>query len=94
MDFWVKNVGTIGIESIDRSDIFFGPVGDFSRMDYSSGTPPYWDYRLEGNHDRWQQAVTLKGTIYLASSLSENSTYMLKVVIPNGIFDETTFSAE
>ena len=88
---WVKNVGTSNIGAIDKSDIFFGPEGNFARIPYSE-TPtikPYWNYTLE-NDSSWIPTATLKITIYLASAPS--GTYYVKVVIHNGISDEQLFS--
>lgn len=93
MDIWVKNVGTSDIVSIERSDIFFGPQDDFERIPYIGETTPCWDYILEGGHGQWKPTVTLKITIHLVSPLS-SGTYLVKVVIPNGIFDQTTFGVE
>lgn len=93
VDAWVKNVGTVAIDSIERSDIFYGPEGDFTRMDYGGGTPPYWDYQFEGSYTRWQPTVTAKVTVHLASVPSAG-TYIFKMVVPNGIFRETTFSVD
>ena len=93
VDVWVKNVGTADIDSIERSDVFFGPTDNFTRVTCGGETPPYWNYQLEGNHSEWKPTVTLKITIHLASSLS-SGTYLVKVVIPNGIADETTFSVD
>ena len=90
---WVKNVGTSDIVSIERSDVFFGPEDDFYRVTYDGETPPYWDYQLEGNNSQWKPTVTLKITIHPASPLS-SGTYLIKVVIPNGIFDQTTFGVD
>lgn len=93
MNLWVKNVGTSDIGSIERSDIFFGSEDNFDRITYDGGTPPYWDYQIEGGYSQWTPTVTLKVSIYLESSLSPD-TYMVKMVIPNGISDETTFSVD
>ncbi len=90
---WVKNVGTSRIIDIGRSDIFFGPEDDFSRMTYGGGTPPYWDYQIEGGHSQWQQSVTVKVTITPVSSLTSGN-YIVKMVIPNGISDQTIFSVD
>lgn len=90
---WVKNVGSSDIPSIERSDIFFGPTSNFSRVTYGGETPSYWDYQLEGSQSDWSQAVTLRITIHMSSPLTAD-TYLLKVVIPNGISDQTTFSVE
>jgi len=93
VDAWVKNIGTVNIDSIERSDIFYGPEGDFSRVAYGGSTPPYWDYVFEGSYTKWQQAVTVKVTVHLASPPSAG-TYLFKMVVPNGISDETTFSVD
>lgn len=93
VDVWVKNVGTSDIDSIERSDVFFGPTDNFTRVTCGGETPPYWNYQLEGSYSQWRPTVTLKITIHLASSLS-SGTYLAKVVIPNGIFDQTTFGVD
>ncbi len=93
VDAWVKNVGTVDIDSVERSDIFYGLEGNFSRITYGGGTPPYWDYQFEGSYTRWQPTVTLKVVIHLASTPSAG-TYIFKMVVPNGIFDTTTFSVD
>jgi len=90
---WVKNVGTSDIDSVSRSDIFFGPDDDFYRVDYGGPATPYWDYQLEGGYSEWSQTVTCKITVHLASPPSAD-TYLVKVVIPNGIYDSTTFSVD
>lgn len=92
---WVKNVGTTIIVGIERSDVFYGLVNNFDRAPYGSSGPPYpyWDYQLEGNNSKWKTAVTLKITIHLDSGPPAGD-YMLKIVIPNGISDETTFGIE
>lgn len=92
---WVKNVGTPTIDAIERSDVFFGPDDDFARLPYANSGPPfpYWNYQLEGGNSEWDQTVTLKVTINLSSSLSPG-TYLVYMVIPNGISDRTTFGVD
>jgi len=93
VDAWVKNVGTVDIDSVERSDIFYGPEDNFSRVTYGGGTPPYWDYVIEGSHTKWRPTVTIKVVIHLASAPSAD-TYLFKLVAPNGIYDSTTFSVD
>lgn len=90
---WVKNVGTADIDDIGKCDIFFGPDDDFYRVDYGGPTTPYWDYQMEGGYSEWKQTITCKITVHLASAPSAD-TYLVKVVIPNGIYDSTTFSVD
>ncbi len=95
VDFWVKNVGVSYIAPIERSDIFFGLQDDFGRVDYGDAGPPfpYWDYHLEGDNSEWGPEVTLNVTIHPASPPSAG-TYMIKMVIHNGIYDQTTFGVD
>jgi hypothetical protein len=95
VDAWAKNVGTSSIGSIPNSDVFFGAEGETSRISYGdiSSPLPYWSYQLEGSQTTWQQTVTNKISIHLAQSLAAG-TYVLKVVIPNGVYDQTSFSVE
>lgn len=91
---WVKNIGTTRILRPDRSDIFFGHEGNFHRIpytDYASGYPR-WEYQIQGGQTEWKQANTVKITIkydtFASSGLSSGTTYMLRMIIPNGISDE------
>ena len=95
VDAWVKNVGTSRIGAIGDSDVFFGLDGSISRIAYGdvSSPLPYWSYQLEGGNTQWSQAVTARITISLAGPPAPG-TYLLKIVIPNGIFDETVFGLE
>jgi len=95
VDAWVKNVGSSRILGTANGDIFFGEYGNFSRISYGDGgsSLPYWSYELEGNYSSWEQTATNAITIHLASSL-EPGVYLFKMVLPNGIYDETSFSLE
>ena len=86
---WVKNIGSSRIGAIENSDVFFGPEGDFSRVPYGGGCTPCWQYTVE-NDTEWKPTATLKLTI--THSISPDTTYFLKMVIPNGISDEYYFS--
>lgn len=93
VDAWIKNIGTVDIDTVERSDVFYGLEDSFSRVTYGGDTPPYWDYIFEGTYTRWRPTVTVKVVIHLASPPSAG-TYMFKMVVPNGIFDSTTFSVD
>lgn len=90
---WVKNVGSSFIDDVPRSDVFYGPEDDFSRITYGGVGTPRWDYVLEGGFTRWDQGVTCKITITLTGAPTAG-TYLLKYVIPNGIYDSTTFAVD
>jgi hypothetical protein len=93
VDFWVKNVGVSRIVGVDQSDVFFGIEGDFARIPYvtdAGGGYPQWSYTLE-NGTEWTSSVTLNFTVLYESSLSTDE-YFLKVIAPNGAYDDHYFS--
>ena len=95
VDAWVKNIGSAEIISVENCDVFFGPEGNFARIPYGNDSSPlpYWNYQIEGTDNQWRPMDTNKMIIHLASSPPPD-TYVLKIVIPNGIFDETVLGVE
>ena len=93
IDFWVKNIGSSRIIGVDQTDIFFGVNGDFARIPYTTdagGGYPQWSYSLENGTD-WTNSVTVKFTILYSSSQSSDE-YFVKVIAPNGAYDDHYFS--
>jgi hypothetical protein len=88
---WVKNIGASRILSIESCDVFFGPEAGFERVPHGGpgSSEPYWDYTIE-NSDKWGPTATIKVTVHSSGTLS--GTYYFKIVIPNGISDETIYS--
>lgn len=86
---WVKNVGSVRIIGVNSSDLFFGPQGNFARLMYGVGTPS-WQYVIENDTD-WNPTATIRITITGYSPLT-SGRYFLKLVLPNGVSDETYFS--
>lgn len=90
---WVKNVGASNLAAIDRVDVFFGPENAVQRVRY--GGPgclaPCWEFTIE-NADRWEPTATLLVTLNLDSALAPSTTYYIKVVLPNGVYDARYFA--
>ena len=86
---WVKNVGSVRIIGVNSSDLFFGPQGNFARVPYGVGTPS-WQYQVENDTD-WNPTATIQITISGYSPLN-SGRYFVKLVLPNGMSDETYFS--
>jgi flagellar protein FlaG len=93
-DLWVKNTGSSTIDPITRTDVFFGPEGNFQRMTSgadSSCTAPCWYYSIE-NASSWEPTATLHVTVKYSANLATGTTYYIKVVTPNGIADSKFFT--
>ncbi len=88
---WIKNIGASTIGAIEKSDVFFGPEGNFARIPFgTTGSPlPYWDYALEDGSDVWKPSSTLKITIHLQEA--QSGVQFVKVVAHNGISDWQLF---
>jgi len=93
VEAWVKNVGSTTIEGIENSDIFIGSTGNMTRIGFGNilSPLPYWSYQLQGTSNLWGQAVTNEITIALPSPPAAGA-YFLKMVLPNGVSDEASFS--
>ena len=89
---WVKNVGTSSIGSVENSDVFLADQLNITRLPHVdiNTPPPYWSYQLTGNSTLWGPTATNEIALHLAAPLAPGS-YKVKVVIPNGIFDEVSF---
>ena len=90
---WVKNIGSLRIVPLERLDVFFGPEGNFTRIQHinqAGGAYPYWEATVE-NDTAWNPTATLKITIHYNVPLV-SQRYFVKVVIPNGISAQYFFS--
>jgi hypothetical protein len=89
---WVKNVGAVRIAAVAEVDLFFGPEGNFTRIPYvddAGGSYPYWDLHVE-NDTAWNPTATARITIHDGWQ-RPRGRYFVKVVIPNGLADDTFF---
>lgn len=88
---WVKNVGASRITAIERSDIFFGPEGNFSRIPYDATETisPSWKYDVEDGGE-WEPTKTVRITIRYGAVLS--GAYFFRITTPIGVSAEDFFS--
>lgn len=90
---WVKNTGGSRIAALQQLDVFFGAQGNFSRIPYCEevgGSTPCWDWELE-NDSEWNPTATLRIAISMPE-IAIQGRYFIKVVMPNGLSDESVFS--
>ena len=91
---WIKNVGDSRIGPIEDCDVFSDvDDGNLSRITYGGEGTPRWGYAIEGNPGATMCSLTetIKITI-TCSGIPASGTYIIKIVLPNGISDEHQFS--
>jgi len=87
---YVKNIGINPIVSLDSVDVYFGELNSLSKIPYNAANEPKWIYSDSSN--TWNPRQTRELVITLDYNLQANKTYMLKVVLHNGVTDEYIFS--
>ncbi|GIU70579.1 MAG: hypothetical protein KatS3mg003_0058 [Candidatus Nitrosocaldaceae archaeon] len=85
---WVKNIGKQPIVDLDKVDLYFGPIKSVNRIPYNTGSAPTWTY---SNTSVWNIMDTKEIIINYDSTLSD-TTYLLKIITPNGADTEYLFS--
>ncbi len=88
---WVKNVGASVINSIENSDVFLYSGNNTERFTYGNENSqlPYWNYQLAGGTTSWRPAVTSEFILHPVALAG--GPYQVKIVIPNGISDQSAF---
>ncbi|NLF79253.1 MAG: hypothetical protein GX573_26460 [Chloroflexi bacterium] len=88
---WVKNIGDARIAAVERVDVFFGQEGNFARIPHASESTSgtYWQASID-NAAEWTPTATLRITIRNAPL--QAGRQFVKVVAPNGVWDEYFWS--
>ncbi|ACL17170.1 hypothetical protein [Methanosphaerula palustris] len=94
---WMKNIGSSNLPDSDiaKSDLFFGEVGDFSRMTYNATltAPKPWNYQVEDNtNEYWDPGETLRVDINYGP-VSKGDMMYFQFVLPDGVSRTEQFSA-
>jgi len=93
---WMKNIGSSNIpnQEIIKSDLFFGKVGNFSRMTYNAtltASKP-WNYQVEDDtNGYWDPGETLRVETKIDPVNSGDMMYF-QFVLPNGVSRTEQFS--
>jgi flagellar protein FlaG len=95
---WLKNTGSarIPIEEIQRSDVFCGAVGDFTRLDYGGEVDKQWVAVIKEtgtSNNFWDPGETLEIQFQAGLLPADSSTNAyFQFVLPNGIWRSTEFT--
>lgn len=91
VNVWVKNVGSTPVKNTDKVDVYFGAIGATTSVAYNATGNPKWVYN-PSTVNVWQIKDTVRIDITMSSNLAASTTYMVKIVTPNGVTDEYIFS--
>ena len=90
---WLKNTGSreIAAAELARCDLFYGPMGNFSRLNYAESGEG-WNYTvLNGVDHDWGPSETMEITVTAASTLPA-ADYYVSFNTFNGVQDEFYFT--
>jgi hypothetical protein len=91
VNIWVKNVGATTIGSVADSNVIFGLADNAIPITYGGASAPNWTFTFLGDHVQWSPTAAVCITVHL-SSPPASGLYLVRVVIPNGVSDETSLS--
>ena len=97
---YMKNVGSqpVSLGEIAKSDVFFGPVGSFKRMENSGpGTSPgngQWQYHLDdlNSNSIWDTGETLEVFAENNDVSGSGSPVYFQFVLPNAVYRSSQFT--
>jgi archaeal flagellar protein FlaG len=92
---WMKNIGSqpVSGDEIQSSDVFFGKVGNFQRLDLKSGQWSYHISDLNGN-GYWDPGETLEIDTFTADTTVATGGFVYyQFVLPDGIWRSNQFTA-
>ena len=92
-EIWIKNVGKNPITSLEKMDVYFGPINAVQRFGYSvSNTDETWE--IDGglpSPNVWQELDTIQLNLD-EDSLAKGVTYQVRISTPNGVSDDYIFT--
>ena len=90
-EIWVKNIGKKPITTLNKIDVYFGPIGAVQRFAYEIGAnDETWE--IDGGLPTvWNQTDTIQLNLD-EDSLTKNTTYEVRITAPNGVSDDYIFS--
>ncbi|EPA05457.1 flagellin [Candidatus Nitrosarchaeum limnium] len=93
VDIWVKNTGLSPIQNLNLMDLYFGQINSVQMIGYNDTSTPRWVFGdgTTTNSD-WAQGNTIKITLQDSSSLTPSTSYLIQIILSNGVTDDHIFS--
>jgi len=92
VNIWIKNTGLTPITSLEKFDAYFGLINSVDYVGYVSGSTPQWNFNGTDASSVWSEGQTIQITLQDDSSLTSNESYLVQLVISNGVSDDFIFS--
>lgn len=92
VNIWVKNTGLSPITSLEKFDTYFGLINSVGSVGYASGSTPQWNFNGTDASSVWSEGQTIQITLQDDSALTSNESYLVQLVISNGVSDDYIFS--
>ncbi|CAD6519372.1 Archaeal flagellin [metagenome] len=93
VDIWVKNTGLAPIQELNLMDVYFGQVNSVQMIGYNDTTNPKWVFGDSTTTSSiWSQGNTIKITLQDSSSLTPSTSYLIQIILSNGVMDDHIFS--
>ena len=92
VNIWVKNTGLLPITSLEKFDTYFGLINSVGSVGYTSGSTPQWNFNGTDASSVWSEGQTIQITLQDDSALTSNESYLVQLVISNGVSDDYIFS--
>lgn len=97
---WLKNIGSSRIPAADftnRSDVFCGKVGEFSRLTWASsgtGDDTWTEQRYDANNNGyWDPGETILVTAYTDIPTTAQGQVYFQFILPSGVYRSVEFNA-
>jgi len=104
-DIYMKNIGSerIPVTDIERSDVFFGKVGEYGRLSYHFVNDPInlgnnqWTEVFDNSYDMnsngfWDSGETLRIAVKITNPLVKYDSVYFQFILPNGIWRSNEFT--
>ncbi len=95
---WMKNIGTVpvGLNDLERADVFCGAVGNFDRLSYTTGMPGDGEWTADladlDSNGMWDPGETLKVTAVTNLIPATGSRVYFQFALSSGVWRSNEFT--
>lgn len=96
VNVWIKNTGLTPLTNLGSVDVYFGQIGSVGYVGYTDGSTddaPDWGF-ADGTTTSsvWTEGQTIQIEVEDSGNLQNNQSYLVQLVLSNGVSDDYIFS--